>query len=725
MTDAVGVLAELERSSEVQQTDECVSVSGQKMSRASRYIPYLLLPFSIGLIIWFVHVSFATYNFTTQQTLDFRPYEDVFTRLPRNLNLFVLLLVFLASAVGPGSLLLAPLRLRWRDAAEEALFSLGTGLIAYTFIILVVGSLGFLRQWACYAMLAFATFLTIWVVIQRAQFWRKHQAASARAAEAPNDRGIAWSVWLGLVLALYLYVALLGALSPETQFDARWYHLGQVRSYVLEGRFYNYVKETHIVASALDPYQMVLYAALWSMHGMLEAKILHWGDALLTAFALIYFCRAHFRSVPLGLLAALFFVSTPVVAWSAGTAGNDLQLCLYTLLSVHAFLRWKEAPRSVSWLLVLGLLSGYAFASKSNALFGLVTVFGAVSLITVYQAIREKYAATRVMSIWARAVLITACGVLVACLPWLARSYVETGNPLFPSFNAFFHSRYAQGQAVVPGVKAFHFGPLMQSLLANAWRSLTVQIDYRAVFGPLFIVALPMCILIILLKRHAHIGTLRLLSGYVMAWIGLWFIWAGFSNNLELRYVEPVLALMAVLVAFPIVGWRPAGWQGSVLQLGFALIAGFITLLNFQPFIPLQKTAADLNSFAAPRVAFGYLYRNEPESSVQLQFIPMIVYINQHLSSKNDKVYDASALELYAGYCDVKIFHGTAALGVPESWDLYSPDALEHFAEERITHVSILAQDMDKLRRAAIFHSLREIHSTPDGQILFKVIYGA
>lgn len=692
------------------------------------YAPYLFIPLTIALVVWFFYVAFATYNFIKPQTLDLRPYQDVFTALPRNLNLVALLIVFLASAIGPGNLFLMPLRLQWRDAAEETLFSLATGLIVYTFGILVLGTAGFLQRWVCFTILALGSLLTIWYAVRRYQHWRhERQAVDARADDAPalhihEGRRIGWGVWLGALLALYFYVALLGALSPETQFDARYYHLGQARSYAAEGRIYNYVKETRIIVAALDPYQAILYADLWKMSGMIEAKLLHWGDALVTALALIYFCRAHFRSALMGMVAALIFISTPVISWSAGTGGDDLQLCLYTLLSVHAFLRWKENPRSMRWLVVLGLMSGYAFASKANGLFNMVILFGGV-LVFAFLTLREARTIVGAAGTAIRYVGVAGMSALAACLPWLIRSYVETGNPFFPSFNNIIHSPYYDPhvEGLIPVSAVHHLQSLVQPILTYTWNSLTTQITYRAVLGPVFIVALPVCVWIYLFTGRSRIGAFRLLSGYVAIWMGVWLIWGTLVGGLyELRYAEAILPVMAALVAFPLIVQHWPGWQGSVFRLGFGLIVALITFLNFQPVVPFQKAAADPIAFSAPRVSFAYLYEGAPEGSVQLQYIPMIYFINQHLV-KGDKVYDYSALALYASYTDVKFFSATPALGSTLTWDLFSPDALQHFKEEHITYVSVLVSDMDRLRQAAIFPSLHAIQQTADGQVLLRV----
>ena len=174
-------------------------------------------------------------------------------------------------------------------------------MIVFTFVTLAVGSANFLERRVCFALLggAFASTLWYWWGRWRDRDWMPTVSRQALHAAAMRARGrITWKFALallaGLVLLCYLYIALLGGLSPEVQFDARWYHLGQVRAYVEHGGFYNFIKDSRMAAAGADPYQMVLYTALWEMAGMVGAKLLHFGDALLTIGLSIYFCRTHF-----------------------------------------------------------------------------------------------------------------------------------------------------------------------------------------------------------------------------------------------------------------------------------------------------------------------------------------------------------------------------------------------------------------------------------------------
>ena len=87
---------------------------------------------------------------------------------------------------------------------------------------------------------------------------------------------------------------------------------------------------------------------------------------MLAALAVIYFARSHLRSLRIGLLAALFLVSTPVVSWSMSTGGTDLPAAFFTVLAGHAFLRWRDTQQT-GFLLLAAITTGYLIGVKPFA----------------------------------------------------------------------------------------------------------------------------------------------------------------------------------------------------------------------------------------------------------------------------------------------------------------------------------------------------------------------
>src|SRR5262249_4134733 len=151
---------------------------------------------------------------------------------------------------------------------------------------------------------------------------------------------------------------------------ARWYHLAVPQHFARAGRIYDIVRTTRIAGAGLTPYEEMLYTGILVVSGQVTAKLLNWALAVLTALLLAYFARQHLHSVRTGLLPGLIFLSPPVVVWPAATADNALPLPFFTLLSVHAFLRWRTL-RDPRWLSLAAACAGYSIGVK---IFGIFTL---------------------------------------------------------------------------------------------------------------------------------------------------------------------------------------------------------------------------------------------------------------------------------------------------------------------------------------------------------------
>jgi hypothetical protein len=712
------------------------SQSDAVASGAAR-LSLLFLPLAGIMVAWFVVVARAAYHFSDPQAHRllalYRGYlGDVVTEPPRGIIDFFFLIFFLFSAIGPGDAALRLLRLDWRDEVERALFSCAAGLIVFTFVILAVGSADLLRRPVCFVLLGLAFAATLWYWWGR---WRAHDwmpnvsRQSLRAAAIRARERITWRFALGLLAGLvllgYLYIALLGGLGPEVQFDARWYHLGQVRAYVEHGGFYNFIKDTRMAAAGADPYQTVLYTALWEMAGMVGAKLLHFGDALLTIGVLIYFCRVHFRSALMGLVAAIIFISTPLISWLSSTGGNDLQLALYTLLCLHAFLRWWKNPESTRWLIVLGLFGGYAIGSK---VFGALSVALLLAGIVIVKWWNDRGRMPFRLSVRSMAICIavTTAAIVVTCLPWLIRSTIETGSPTFPWLNSVFHSPYWNGVADTNIQLAFTHDTGGRSLLTLPrlpWDAIVAGPRfYRAVIGPLFTFILPICVGVCLIRQRRTDARrlFQIFAVYVLAWMVLWLA----GGALDLRYTVAIMPIMAMLIAYLLVLQPWHGWAGRVFQVALCAIVLGITVLNTQPLVPFQRVAEVPGSFGYAYVPWMYLYDGRPDSGIAAQQPPVIQYMNAELKPSVDKVYDAGYLIIYSAYSDIRIFNGHGYDGPTglQQWNIFEPDALVHLQQEKITYLFAATDQMNQLKQSALWTHLRPIYQPPDKSgVLFQL----
>jgi hypothetical protein len=649
---------------------------------------------------------------------DVHHYADFVTRPPAGLLSLVGLLVFLAAAIGPGDLLLRLFRPRWHDEAERLIFSLAAGLIVFTFATMLFCWTGLLRPEVLAGALALSLVASGWY----ASRWLG-RSPGRRWELLSRRRSLSWpalgGILLGLVLAFYVYTLLLPALGPEVQHDARWYHLGVPKHYALHGGYFDIVRETRIAPAGLPQYQEMLYTSLIVLFGVISAKLLHWADAVLAVVATVYFCRAHFGSVRLGLLAGLIFISTPVVGWLAATATNDLPGSFLTLLAVHALLRWRSDPTSHSWLGVAALLTGYSIGVKPFGAFTLLLLVAGMAYFTLASAGSVRRPRELALVIGRRGAYMGVVA-FVCCLPWLVHSFQLTGNPVFPLFNGIFRSPYWNDftqRYVVNEYQAFGARRSPAGFLALPWDATVHGDRYRAILGPLFLTCSPL-LLAALASGGKHVAALRLLTAFAVLWITAWFV----SGALVIRYTAPVLPVVAIAVAVAL--WMPqvAGRRRQIARGAALALVLMITALNHQFLVPLQRYSLVSTVDGRAFIPWQYLYEGEPADEVYP--VPMLSYLNANLSPA-DKVYDGCFLVTTYLYSDVELFNGNLYDSPSQmgQWGLGSPDALQRLHEAQITYVAICSAQQDVLRLPLAGHLQPVQLPEGTGHLLYRVDY--
>jgi hypothetical protein len=669
------------------------------------------MPFSVGLrpaawwlagfaaLVLFVAASSQIYQFGSTEAwnlvrTDSARYLVLASGLPRGWPLVLLLLLFIASAFGWGVL---PVRRGLPEAAgaEIALLAIAVGLVVLTFAFMALAWVQELRT-APVAALVVAGLLPAALQARRLRSWSPPRPAPTH-------------LLLALPLALTLLLALVAALGPEVQYDARWYHLGEPAHYVLHGGFFPIVAETRIAATGLPPYQEMLYSGLIALGGLIGAKLLHWADAVLACVAIVHFARFHMGSTAAGLLAALLFAGVPTVSWSAATGSNDLPAAFLTVLALHCVLRWRDQPSSRTWLAAAGLLAGYSAGVKP---LGLATI--ALLLLATAWTSRGS---DRVL-----APLIFGAAAALACVPWWTRAFELTGNPVFPSLNQIFQSPYwnAVADAYVRNTYAIQGGA---AKVPFGWLRLPWDVAvngqlYRSLVGPFFLASLPAAAAALLLGRDAPARLIRLMALLVMAWGALWYL----TGLFEIRYLYAVLPLVCLLAAVPLLGPRELRAPPPVRML-LAALAAFALIFNSQPLLPLQRHAADPLEEARASLAWEYLYGGA--DTRQVVNFPIIFFIDDHLPA-SAKVYDGCQLVVYYAYGKVEVYNGWNYDGPTTmgEWSLESPDALARLKSNHITDV-VICDGMEKtISGPNLAGHLERLPGPPDDRHqLYRVVY--
>jgi hypothetical protein len=440
----------------------------------------------------------------------------------------------------------------FNDRAEGIAVAAALGIGSFAYIGLALASVGLYQPWALHTAVIGAIGVGGWSWLRRSR--------PSVPIQNPIRHGRRTLIWQLCALAA-IGSAFLAALAPESEYDAVWYHLAYPQRFLQAGTLID--DPTDYVS--LYPWTWELwfgYGLAWG--GPIAAKLLHFICLPLTALVTWSITR---RFVPgaSAWLAVALFATVPTVIWEASTAYIDLALALHVALLIYALLRYVEAEQR-QWLWIAAFNGGMALATKHLALV-------VVGLACVGLALHGWRRQRRVWPALRPAIVLGSLSLLLP-LPWYLRSYLASGNPVFPELYALFGAPPERWDAVTAaGLQRFldRFGlprtPLNQVLLP--WH-VTMNADrYGGSLGPLFLLLLP------LLALRRMRGAVPSLIAFVIVFVA---VWASPLASFQLRFLVPITPLLAVLGA---AAWaRLAAIARSVAgRLGVRALTGGTALL--------------------------------------------------------------------------------------------------------------------------------------------------
>lgn len=480
------------------------------------------------------------------------------------------------TAVCIGRLELRALRLcAWFERAERLFVAGCLGLSTQSLVMLGFGLLGWMNRWPLLIVLLTAMLSEIWLT------WRDRRpeatVAAAQGASSDDADQAVRLPWIVIaIVAPFVFCMLLGAMSPQTDFDVIEYHLGGPKEWFQQGRItrlpHNVYTSFPFLTEMLVLSGMVLFGD-WNW-GALAGQAAIAGFAPLVAVGLSATARRWF-SVRAGWFAALIWLTTPwvyrisIIAYAEG----GLACYLFAAFVIGLRIVWPEGDTSsspkgenrdavasettppVALYGVCGFLAGSAMACKYT---GLISVIVPVGLLVACAS-----ASCSLKTTGLRRLVVTgavfATGVLIAIGPWLLKNTVETGNPVYPLAYSIFggEGRDAAMDEQWKRGHSSHYASLtdwvwdwpvkLTDVVANNdWHSVLMF-----AFAPI-----------------ALLASWRRKVWLIWAFIGWQFLaWFLFTHHIDRFYVPmfPVVALLAGCGASWLWASTPGRWCGGAL----------------------------------------------------------------------------------------------------------------------------------------------------------------
>jgi hypothetical protein len=428
--------------------------------------------------------------------------------------------------------------------------------------------------------------------------------------------------WLWAGSFLLLVITLLMCTLPPTARDELTHHLNIPRLYIRAGS----IIEVPMAPYSYYPMLLDMFYTPWIAWGLDSVpKVIHALFGYLTGLLIYAYLGRRVNEV-YGLLGFLAWVSIPCIMRSSHWAYVDLGIVFYTTAALLCLLHWSEEQDDRRWLRIAGLSAGFAFATKPNGLVTCLVLFGVFAWRLARDS-RPKF----------RAIVTNMAAFSVAmmlpCIPWLAKNFYQTGNPLFPFFGSFFTARGAAADApavyVALGVFAKRellYGESLLQILALPLRLFLLGQDdnpqyFDGVLSPILLLFIPWAVRGRWLdEKYCFVGFAALYLAYALLLV-----------DLRARYVLPIVPPLIILFVYGVFGVRgqiryPAVLYGLLLL--FASYHGYYGYRYFQRAAPLSylfgdDTRATYLRRALPDYAtFEFINRELPaDSKVYLLFI--------------------------------------------------------------------------------------------------------
>jgi len=284
--------------------------------------------------------------------------------------------------------------------------------------------------------------------VLRAVFWGGVLVAVSLALVRRRAVAAALLAWwrevrlLDLLLLLLLVApSLLLAVLPVLSFDANVYHLAVPNHYLQAGGF----REIPYLVYSNWPLNMeLLFGWGLAVQDFVLAKLIHCGTGVLLVVTLYQYCRRRGHPVA-GLLAVVLFLVTEAVRIEMSWAYVDVaQAWLFFL----AFAVWEEALDAQDpgqrrrGLCLVGVLLGVVAGVKLTG-FVCALILAVCHLLLGNRRGRE---------------LVLLLGIpLLLWLPWASRSWLATGDPVYPLLYDILGGPYLTGE-VVRQLRQWHSG---------------------------------------------------------------------------------------------------------------------------------------------------------------------------------------------------------------------------------------------------------------------------
>jgi hypothetical protein len=477
---------------------------------------------------------------------------------------------------------------------------------------LLLGLLGLLYQWLFIAILIPLALYGALLLIRID--WREKFHRRLRGKQYNWLFRISAYLLIGISIGTLLWITLTHALMPPHEWDEIAYHLTLPRLYVEAHRV---IYVPFIVTSNWPLNNEMLFGIALLFNADRATHLIMLTMALMIPAGLILLAHRIFDN-RVGVIAATLFLAVPLVKRLAGTGLIDVALGLYVLAALVALHFWMT-ERRWPWLALCGMFCGFAAGSKLTG-GGFPILLG---LLIIIDEIRRR--PWRIDLLLRHGTLFGVAGLLVAG-PWYARSFILTGNPLWPfAFHIFggrdwdalgdeYHMQLLL-DVWTPGISRDLGGLLTTS--RHLIHDPAILGGYHAGIGAILPIGA--------LCGMALIGVApRFLRQSLFVCGGFYLLWFSFAS-LQVRYLLPIVPLLALITAYVIV-WSMDRLPWKALR-AIVLIGVLVLVARESPWLKPDERQLFIARLPYLRGQVSW----DTWIDQQIDSMPLFRYANTHL----------------------------------------------------------------------------------------------
>lgn len=460
-------------------------------------------------------------------------------------------LILFLSAWGWGRSLLKFFRFSFTDRSDSITFSSLLGLGTLGNLLLVFGVTHLFYPGLLWGLLACGVILSfLWL-------WE----SGGRDFKLKKRGGFGkdnFSTLYGGAVLLILVFTFLRLRVPAVVGDELSYHLYLPKMFLLKHQVFFWPYHVNSVFPLLIE---LLYSYGVNLGSEFAAKSVHFLFGILTSFSLYSLSRDILKKPSPGW-AGMLFLTVPIVSHQMGIAKNDLALTAFVTAGYACLFHWNSEKKN-SWLVLAGVFSGFSMGVKYLGLFWMSVQLVLVTGLGLSQGKSFK----KILGF----LFLFVGPILGVSSVWYLRSYLYTGNPIYPYLTSWFggvgleNSLQLEGKGFGKDIAAFFLLPFHATFKPEAFGGLSNQ------WGPLFLGFLPW-----LYKVKPRTREWKAVLIITLLSTLLWFL-----SKQNLRFLLPVLPFFCLIVVGALRALQESDvdfkrWASGFFLLGILLHLGVL-----------------------------------------------------------------------------------------------------------------------------------------------------